>query len=117
MKRSDYTENSNTFSVEKDGKLFHNNRLIGYIEKISKGNYLLVKNEKESGRFRKMDAWSIPHCLVRCIGSNGVVYYKTEKRTYKINHEDIIKYGKFLYFKNSKTEKKIYVPVKYWSVR
>ena len=117
MRKTSYTENGNTFSIEKDGQLYHNKKKIGYIEKISDEDYLFFKNEKESGRFKKLDAWSVPYCLLKCIGKNGVVHYQTEKRLYKINYEDAMKHGKFLYFKNSNTERKIYVPVKFWSVR
>lgn len=117
MKRSDFTENGNTFSVEKDGSIFHNSRRIGYVEKISKGNYLFFKHEKESGIFRKTNSWSIPYCILRCVGKDGVVHYKTEKRTYKINYKDAMEHGKFLYFKQSNTERKIYVPLKHWRTR
>lgn len=86
-------------------------RNIGVVKFHEDGNILYVKQEKEEGRFKKNDSWSINYYVLTKV---DYVMYVTTKAFYKITKPDALKLGSFLWFKYSGYERKIYVPVKHW---
>lgn len=67
-----------------------------------------IKKEKEHQRFRKLDAWSINHDILHFV---DLIYYETEKDTYKITKDTALLAGVFRTYKG---EEKLYVPINYW---
>lgn len=95
-----YLRPANSESNKNIGRLRYKNRLLSYI-----------KDEDESQRFRKTDAWSINYRVLQIV---DLVYFITDEESYKITKEKALKHGEFFHFKSS-TEKKLYVPVKFWT--
>ena len=77
------------------------------------GVYSLYKEEKENGKYRKTDSWSIPYNLLMKL--DGTLNFRTEKGIYRIDVDHAKKYGSFLHFKQSGFEKKIYIPIAFWN--
>lgn len=72
------------------------------------------KKESEDGIFRKNNSWSIPYTILTHFDKYDIVSYFTPSTIYIISVADAKKHGKFMYFKQSGYEKKIYIPLKYW---
>jgi len=85
-------------------------RQIGLVQ-IKGETIQYLKYETEKDRFRKTDAWSINWHVGRHV---HVIYFKTRIDTYKISIKDALQDGEFLHFESS-TEKKLYVPIKFWT--
>ena len=101
-------ENGNLYlSLKKDNI----KRNIGSVKFHKDGNILYVKQEKEDGRFKKNDSWSINYYVLSKV---DYVMYVTTKAVYKITKSDALKLGDFLWFKKTGYERKIYIPVKHW---
>jgi len=67
-----------------------------------------IKHEKETQRFRKLDAWSINESILHLC---DMIFYITEKDKYKISKTFALTAGVFREYKG---ESKLYVPVSYW---
>ena len=86
---------------------------IGQLIKHKDGKYSFFKDEEERHRYKKANAWSIPHALLTKL--DGSLNIRTEKGIYRILAKEAISHGDFLHFKTTGIEKKIYIPVEYWN--
>lgn len=115
------SENNVLTCCNKTGKLSlflsseNRKRDIGVIKFIN-GIMIYEKKEKEAQIFRKNNSWSIPYIIVELLLENSKIIFHTEKCTYSITKEDVLKNGSFLFFKRSGFEKKIYIPIKFWNI-
>ena len=82
-------------------------REIGKIySKASDSSKLIYKKfEKESGVFRKLDAWSVPSYVFKNV---NYIWFITETFDYRINTKKVNK--ELLHFKKMGTELKVYIP-------
>lgn len=67
-----------------------------------------LKYEKEGNRLRKLNAWTIPVCILDKV---DYIYYQTDEDIYKISTFNAYQYGQFQTFNN---EEKLCVPVRFW---
>ena len=100
--------------LAKTGKVCNIGRMIYLKEKETMAYY---KQEKEEDRFRKTDAWSINYHVLKCLEPRDRIVYETSEASYGLLVKEALKLGKFLHFKTSGIEKKIYVPVKHWRIK
>lgn len=110
-------KNNNEFELIGDSLflILGNNKPSRQIGKIKskKGKLAFVKREKESDKFRKTNAWSIPLSVLKKV---SYVAIQTEKFLYEIDKKTALEKGNTFHFKNS-TEIKLYVPVKYFNTK
>ena len=98
-----------------------NNRTLklGRIVEIN-GELKWIKREKEREIFRKTNSWSIPYELFNYLPEDIVIEFTTEKYKYSISKRKILEYSKnhdiFLWFQKSGIEKKIYIPLREWTL-
>jgi hypothetical protein len=72
-----------------------------------------VKDEKEEDIFQKTNAWSIYHEILQRVDT---VLYQTKSKIYYVSKKQALKHGKYLFFKQTGIEKKIYLPLEYWEI-
>lgn len=110
-------EYGNTYYA-KDGRIYlklegsDRTRCIGLIKEEDE-KVLYMKHEEEDQRYRKTDAWSINWHVAKFV---DLIFFITDREGYKISRRHAEMNGEFLHFQSS-TEKKLYVPVKYWTKR
>ena len=93
-------------------KLSQRTLTLGVIH-LKDGVYSFYKHEKEQDKHHKTNSWSIPYGLLMKL--DGTLNIKTNKGIYRIDVDHAKKYGRFLHFKQSGFEKKIYIPIPFWS--
>lgn len=113
-------DDNGNFLVYNHGKLYlrlvneDKNRTIGDLYYVN-DKVIYRKWELERDVFKKMDAWSIPLFIAKNV---DIVWFKTALREYWISYDtmkELLKKGEAAIMKFDNTEKKIYVPRKYWS--
>ena len=121
MKEPFYTDADGSLFV--DGKVItlklnsqSHYRNIGWFGTNKDGYKSYFKEEKESATFCIMDAWSVNYKIITLLpDEKSTINIRSEKYIYRITKEKALLLGKFMYFKASGIEKKIYIPKKYFN--
>ena len=92
-----------------------NVRQIGWLRRGLKSFYY-EKREPEKDRLRILDAWGVHYHILINLPDDGGMLFITEKGKYVINKLKALKHGKYLHFKTTGLEKRIFIPVKHWEL-
>ena len=119
LKKFNYQDNQgNKLEViDLDGKLrltlFSDpkNKEFRYIGTLKKGKQTYYYEKKEPEK----DRWGVHYHILYNLPDDGGMVFITEKGRYIIKKETALKHGQFLHFKKTGLEKRIFIPVKYWS--
>lgn len=103
----EYIETNIFLTLKRDGK----KRNIGTVTQHPDGHILYTKHEMDDGLFYKLNAWSIHNYILHNV---DYICFITETKIYKITADTAKSNGKYLFFKDSGYELKIYVPLKFW---
>lgn len=74
-------------------------------------NNLIVKRKRDKHLHIKANAYGFNHYLIANATRFQSVILSDEQGTYRITNEDILKLGRFLYFKQSGLERQLFVPL------
>jgi hypothetical protein len=103
----EYIETNLFLTLAKDNR----RRYIGTVTFHEDGNILYTKHEMDDNVFYKTNSWSIHNYILINV---DYICYITETKIYKITADKAKTSGKYLFFKDSGYELKIYVPLNFW---
>lgn len=90
---------------------------IGSLFHLGDNSFLYEKRVKNANIFKKSNSWGINYHILNNLGSKGKIrLYANDGKTYEINKETALKYGKFMNFKNQGFELQFFIPLERWEI-